>query len=229
MQSCTTGPLPELRLKRPRTCDSKARPLASVGQMGEECKGAATDVNGGGHGAEVVNEAAMEKLYEDVPPMPLMALNHISRLCKSVDASVRFYVKALGFVLIHRPPALDFSGAWLFNYGVGIHLVQRDDARRAADVNPGELDPMDNHISFQCEDMGAMEKRLKEMGIKYMKRTINEEEGAPIDQLFFKDPDGFMIETCNCENLELVPAGALGRLRLPRDRHNPPLKMDGAE
>jgi hypothetical protein len=37
----------------------------------------------------------------------------------------------------------------LFNYGVGIHLVQRDDAPRAADVNPGELDPMDNHISFQ--------------------------------------------------------------------------------
>ncbi|KAM0860007.1 hypothetical protein ACQ4PT_046822 [Festuca glaucescens] len=192
--------------------------------MGEECKG---DANGGGGG--VVDPSAIEKLYEDVPPMPLMALNHISRLCRSVDASVRFYVKALGFVLVHRPPALDFSGAWLFNYGVGIHLVQPDDARRAADVNPGELDPMDNHISFQCEDMGALEKRLKEMGIRCMKRTINEEEGSPIDQLFFKDPDGFMIEICNCENLELVPAGALGRLRLPRDRHNPPLRMDGAE
>lgn len=73
--------------------------------MGEECKGAGADLTG-------VDPAAIEKLYEDVPPMPLMALNHISRLCKSVDASVRFYVKALGFVLIHRPPALDFSGAW---------------------------------------------------------------------------------------------------------------------
>lgn len=71
--------------------------------MGEECKGAGVDVNAG------VDPAAIEKLYEDVP---LMALNHISRLCKSVDAAVRFYVKALGFVLIHRPPALDFSGAW---------------------------------------------------------------------------------------------------------------------
>ena len=114
----------------------------------------------------------------------------------------------------------------LFNYyGVGIHLVQRDDARRAADVNPGELDPMDNHISFQCEDMGVMERRLRETRIRYMKRTINEEEGSPIDQVFFKDPDGFMIEICNCENLELVPAGALGRLRLPRGRHNPPVRM----
>lgn len=119
----------------------------------------------------LVGPAVSEKLYEDVP---LMALNHISRLCKSVDASVRFYVKALGFVLIHRPPALHFTGTWyvtcinitmckkiaysyrdacasrLFNYGVGIHLVQRDDARKASDVNPGDLDPMDNHISFQA-------------------------------------------------------------------------------
>lgn len=70
-----------------------------------------------------------------------------------------------------------------------------------------------------------MEKRLKEMKIKYLKRTINEEEGSPIDQMFFKDPDGFMIEICNCENLELVPAGAFGRIKLPRDRHNPPLQM----
>uniref|UniRef100_A0A0E0EFI6 VOC domain-containing protein n=1 Tax=Oryza meridionalis TaxID=40149 RepID=A0A0E0EFI6_9ORYZ len=208
-------------------------------EMGEVCKRVAPSVreeeeeeekeeeeNGNGGGVDPAAESSSAKLYEDVPEMPLMALNHISRLCKSVDASVRFYVKALGFVLIHRPPALDFNGAWLFNYGVGIHLVQRDDARRAADVNPGDLDPMDNHISFQCEDMEMMEKRLNEMGIEYMKRTINEEEGSPIDQLFFKDPDGFMIEICNCENLELVPAGALGRLRLPRDRHNPPLRMD---
>jgi hypothetical protein len=56
--------------------------------------------------------------------------------------------------------------------------------------------------------MGALENRLKEMGIRYMKRTINEEEGSPIDQFFFKDPDGFMIEICNCENLPVVPLAA---------------------
>jgi len=84
--------------------------------MGEECKEAAGGC-GGRHAAEgVVDPADSAKLYEDVPPMPLMALNHISRLCKSVEDSVRFYVKALGFVLIHRPPALDFSGAWYPGY-----------------------------------------------------------------------------------------------------------------
>lgn len=43
--------------------------------------------------------------------MPLMALNHITCLCKSIDGSIRFYAKALVFVLIHCLPALDFSGA----------------------------------------------------------------------------------------------------------------------
>ncbi|KAJ0039229.1 hypothetical protein Pint_23872 [Pistacia integerrima] len=78
------------------------------------------------------------------------------------------------------------------------------------------LDPMDNHISFQCEDMGVIEKRLKEFNIKYMKRTVEDDEsGTAIDQLFFNDPDGFMIEICNCENLKLVPAGSFGPNKAP--------------
>lgn len=113
---------------------------------------------------------------------PLMALNHVSRLCMSVEASVEFYTKVLGFVTIHRPPTLGFDGAWyathptrqalllapsssilmndmralnvrnklirLFNYGVGIHLVQ-DRSCSAPDASADRLDPMDNHISFQ--------------------------------------------------------------------------------
>ncbi|RWW30289.1 hypothetical protein GW17_00005139 [Ensete ventricosum] len=143
--------------------------------------------------------------------MPLMALNHVSRLCRSVEASVEFYTTVLGFVPTCRPPTLDFDGAWLFNYGVGIHLVQQEeeDGGDLPDASLDRLDPMDNHISFQCEDMGAMEQRLKDLGVKYLRRTINEEQGSPIDQLFFNDPDGFMIEICNCENLELVPAASM--------------------
>lgn len=80
--------------------------------------------------------------------MPLMALNHVSRLCRSVKDSIEFYRKVLGFVLIERPRAFDFDGAWLFNYGVGIHLVQsHDEDRLSPECRP--LDPMDNHISFQ--------------------------------------------------------------------------------
>ncbi|KVH97344.1 uncharacterized protein LOC112523026 [Cynara cardunculus var. scolymus] len=155
--------------------------------------------------------------------LPMMSLNHVSRRCKSVKDSVEFYKKALGFVLIERPQAFDFDGAWLFNYGIGIHLIQGKDEDKLP--NDDGLDPMDNHISFQCEDMGAMEQKLKDLGIKYIKRTVGGEEDGVIDQLFFNDPDGFMIEICNCENVKLKPKGSIGRIKLPYDRHNPPVEL----
>ena len=42
------------------------------------------------------------------------------------------------------------------------------------------------------------------MGIKYV-RALVEEGGILVEQLFFHDPDGFMIEICDCDNLPVVP------------------------
>lgn len=109
--------------------------------------------------------------------------------------------RVLGFVLINRPPYLNFDGAWLFNYGVGVHLVQKKDGGRKPTHRPT--------VSIQCEDMDAVEQKLKEMNLNYMKRTINEEEGAPIDKLFFNNPDGFMVELCK----QLQEPGARPRRR----------------
>lgn len=56
-----------------------------------------------------------------------------------------------------------------------------------------------------------MEKKLKEMAMDYV-RAVVEEGGIQVDQLFFHDPDGFMIEICNCDNLPVVPlAGEMAR------------------
>jgi hypothetical protein len=57
---------------------------------------------------------------------------------------------------------------------------------------------------MQCESMAAVERRLKELSIPYIKRCV-EEGGIYVDQIFFHDPDGFMIEICNCDNLPVVP------------------------
>ncbi|KAJ1413378.1 Glyoxalase/Bleomycin resistance protein/Dihydroxybiphenyl dioxygenase [Sesbania bispinosa] len=59
-------------------------------------------------------------------------------------------------------------------------------------------------MNEQCESMGAVEKKLKEMGIGYV-RAMVEESGIQVDQLFFHDPDGFMIEICNCDSLPVIP------------------------
>ncbi|KAF6982934.1 hypothetical protein CFC21_001255 [Triticum aestivum] len=134
--------------------------------------------------------------------LPLASLNHISIVCSSVEESLRFYMNVLGFIPIRRPGSFNFNGAWLFNYGIGIHLLQCEEPQSL----PGktEINPKDNHISFQCESMMAVERRLKELGIPYIQRCV-EEGGIYVDQIFFHDPDGFMIEICNCDNLPIVP------------------------
>ncbi|KAJ8774734.1 hypothetical protein K2173_017180 [Erythroxylum novogranatense] len=135
-------------------------------------------------------------------PLYLKSLNHISLVCRSVEESINFYQNTLGFFPIRRPCSFDFDGAWLFGYGIGIHLLQVEDPESLPKKR--EINPKDNHISFQCESMGAVEKKLKEMGILYKRATV-EEGGIHVDQLFFHDPDGFMIEICNCDSLPVIP------------------------
>ncbi|KAF6169459.1 hypothetical protein GIB67_004740 [Kingdonia uniflora] len=133
-------------------------------------------------------------------PLPLFSLNHISFLCKSVKDSVKFYEEVLGFLLIKRPSSFDFDGAWLFNYGIGIHLLEEVDIERES----RPIRPKDNHISFQCMDTGLVKLRLEEMGIKYVTAVV-EDRGNKVDQMFFHDPDGYTIEICNCENIPILP------------------------
>ncbi|KAJ6427737.1 hypothetical protein OIU84_023189 [Salix udensis] len=134
--------------------------------------------------------------------MPL-SLNHLSFLCKSVAESVKFYYDVLGFVLIKRPSSFKFEGAWLFNYGISIHLLESD----RAPTKKSKINPKDNHISFQCPDMNLVIKKLEEKGIEYVTAVV-EEGGVTVDQLFFHDPDGYMVEICNCQNLPVLPLSA---------------------
>jgi hypothetical protein len=58
--------------------------------------------------------------------------------------------------------------------------------------------------NVQCESLEVVQWQLKEMGIRYVQRRV-EEGGIHVDQLFFHDPDGFMIEVCTCDNLPIIP------------------------
>ncbi|KAL0354779.1 UNVERIFIED_CONTAM: hypothetical protein Sradi_3924800 [Sesamum radiatum] len=142
-------------------------------------------------------------------PLHLSSLNHISLVCKSVDEATDFYHNVLGFVPVRRPGSFKFDGAWLFGHGIGIHLLQSEDPESLPKKTV--INPKDNHISFQCENMGMVEKKLTEMGIDWVRQRV-EEGGIYVDQLFFHDPDGFMIEICNCDNIPVIPlAGEMVR------------------
>ncbi|XP_055814868.1 glyoxylase I 4-like [Solanum dulcamara] len=143
--------------------------------------------------------------------MPLLALNHVSYICKSVPKSVQFYQQLLGFALIQRPSSFQFQGAWLFNHGIGIHLLGKEDVQSKKGK---KINPKDNHISFQCTDMDLIIHRLNEMEIEYVTATVKD-GGITVDQLFFHDPDGNMIEICNCQNIPIIPLSSCPINNLP--------------
>lgn len=58
-------------------------------------------------------------------------------------------------------------------------------------------------VQSECGVVGV-EELLKEHGIKYSRTTLDE-NGVKIEQVFFHDPDGFMIEICTCENFPVKP------------------------
>ncbi|MCO5564818.1 hypothetical protein L7F22_018486 [Adiantum nelumboides] len=137
-------------------------------------------------------------------PLPISSMNHVAILCSSVERSVAFYENVLGFIPVKRPSSFDFDGAWLFNYGMGIHLIQAPDLHdlpKKRDINP-----KDSHMSFQvaCQDIKEVEKQLHELGVRHVHVQVDE-GGIFVDQIFFHDPDDFLIEVCTCDNLPLVP------------------------
>lgn len=144
--------------------------------------------------------------------LPLLALNHVSYVCKSLATSIKFYEDVLRFVLIKRPSSFDFEGAWLFNHGIGIHLLEVKDAT----TKKGQkINPKDNHISFQCSNMELIIRQLEAMEIEYVTAVVTE-GGVVVDQLFFHDPDGYMIEICNCQNLPILPLSTISSCPIPK-------------
>ncbi|KAI3810389.1 hypothetical protein L1987_20001 [Smallanthus sonchifolius] len=165
-------------------------------------------------GGEITEELAMAKAEGEMlsssssspapEQLPLLSLNHVSFICKSVSRSVKFYEEVLGFVLIRRPSSFDFEGAWLFNHGIGIHLLEMD----TTPTKKAVINPKDNHISFQCSDMDLIIKKLEQLCIKYVTAVVKE-GSFKVNQLFFHDPDGYMIEICNCHVLPVLPIKTL--------------------
>ncbi|CAI7771312.1 unnamed protein product [Closterium sp. NIES-53] len=138
-------------------------------------------------------------------PLPLTSLNHVSIHCSNVEQSVNFYCDVMGFVPVRRPDCLNFDGAWLFNHGIGIHLLGQSEDPHAPQLRvPKEINPKSDHFSFQCDHIEEVESGLEERGIPFLRQCV-EEAGIMVEQLFFHDPDGHMIEVCNCDLLPVVP------------------------
>ena len=117
--------------------------------------------------------------------LAIESLNHVAVATKRLDESRRFYVDVLGAKEISRPN-FSFGGAWLYLAGIQIHIIEQ-----GSPVGRGEIDTRGNHFSFAVADVDAAEERLKQHGITYRRKLI---EDRGIHQIFFQDPDGHTIE-----------------------------------
>lgn len=121
--------------------------------------------------------------------LPLEGLHHIAVLTKRLDESRAFYRELLGFREIPRPP-FTFGGAWLWNYGLQIHLIVDEQLADPA----GSILTRGHHLAFQSPDVAAVERTLAERGIAF---RVNIQTGTGLKQLFFRDPDGHHIEVAS--------------------------------
>ncbi|KAI3438299.1 hypothetical protein D9Q98_000733 [Chlorella vulgaris] len=131
----------------------------------------------------------------------LRSINHISKVCSNVEASVAFYREVLGFILIKRPTTFNntFEGAWLWGYGMGLHLIKGTPVPRSK-----QIDPKSDHLSFQADSLDEVEAQLRARGVPYCRQTVVE-DGLEVNQCFFLDCDNNMIEVCNCDCLPVIP------------------------
>jgi catechol 2,3-dioxygenase-like lactoylglutathione lyase family enzyme len=119
-------------------------------------------------------------------PLEITGLNHIARTTKDLEASKRFYIDVLGCKEISRP-AFSFAGSWLYLAGLQFHLIEDLQAQKC----PETINTRTSHIAFHVQDLDTMEQRLRDHGIQYLRSGIQDRK---IDQIFFHDPDGWMIE-----------------------------------
>lgn len=52
------------------------------------------------------------------------------------------------------------------------------------------------------------------MGMRYVTAVV-EDGGIQVDQVFFHDPDGYMVELCDCENIPILPISSCSSFNKP--------------
>jgi glyoxylase I family protein len=124
-----------------------------------------------------------------------MRIQHVGLVVADLGRSRRFYADALGLEEVPRPSNFTFDGAWFRFRGTEIHLLSDAHATAGAgqpDPGAGAERGMTHHLAFEVDDLDGACARLAENGVGL--------EGGPMprgdgyEQVFFRDPDGHVLE-----------------------------------
>lgn len=140
-------------------------------------------------------ELLPESIEADDPgPLGILGLHHISRTTTRLPESLEFY-KTLGFRELRRPP-FSFRGAWLYGFGIQIHLIEvaaaglSNEGTTVSAVEVPAIDSRRNHIAFRVQEVEALIGNLQRWGIEYLERV----NAGGVRQIFIRDPDGHQFE-----------------------------------
>ena len=140
-------------------------------------------------------ELLPESIETDDPgALGILGLHHISRTTTRLAESLEFY-KTLGFRELRRPP-FSFRGAWLFGFGIQIHLIEAavselpNESASGSVAGVPAIDSRRNHVAFRVLEIEAVIANLQRWGIEYLERV----NAGGVQQIFIRDPDGHQFE-----------------------------------
>jgi glyoxylase I family protein len=122
-------------------------------------------------------------------------LQHCGLIVADLERSRRFYGGALGLEEVERPHNFVFAGAWFQVGDDQLHLLaERDTTGSAGGIDPGPSASVGlaTHIALEVDDLGPALARLAEHGVELIGGPMPRGDGY--DQVFVRDPDGYVIE-----------------------------------
>jgi catechol 2,3-dioxygenase-like lactoylglutathione lyase family enzyme len=129
----------------------------------------------------------------------IKTIDHIGIMTNDLQQSVNFYTDVLGFSVSAKIEMDDagFSAIFVEKNGSKIELMGYRGAipKRSDGIEiklGGGSIPINDHITFSVDDLGATVTELKEKGVEFGIEPIQLEGGMKLAS--FKDPNGVLIE-----------------------------------
>jgi len=134
------------------------------------------------------------------PDMAITSLDHLVLTVADIARTVEFYQRALGFEAVRFKTA---SGGlrWALRFGqskINLHLAGQEFEPKAKMPTPGSAD-----LCFlSSSPVSEVMKSLSEAGVELIAGPVPRTGSTgPICSIYFRDPDGNLIEVSNPLNL----------------------------
>jgi len=118
-------------------------------------------------------------------------IDHVSVPVNDVERSRDFYSRVLGLQEIPRP-SFSFAGIWYKLGDVAIHIIENEVSKE--DPDRSDLSTRYAHIAFFMDTQEELKKFIEKIKAENIPWYELENSPTGLHQVFFKDPDGNMIE-----------------------------------